>query len=214
MNEVLQIVKVFGQPVCLHNPYSIIKRAWICLACSGLMLCQDTGICQTAHCAKGVLMHDGVENSPPTHLHAGKHAMCGKLYLASRYMWPVLGAGKFQERAGLGCDGQHVPPAEVPGALRAVHHAALPHQPLQQSLHPRPQPRVPAAHLPVSSHAITLPTDAMHQCSCIRTLQVHCPYMFIAHTDDSLVMHATITCCPRCGIWPPGLACAARLQNI
>ena len=58
-------------------------------------------------------------------------------------------AGHSQERAGLGCHGQHVSPAEVPGALRALHHEALSHQPFQQSLPPLPQPRVAAAHLQV-----------------------------------------------------------------
>ncbi len=48
----------------------------------------------------------------------------------------------------------------------------------------------------MSSHAIALPTNAMHQCSCIGTLQVPCPYVFIAHTDDSLVMPSALS--PSC----------------
>ena len=58
-------------------------------------------------------------------------------------------AGNSWECAGLGSHGQHVPPAEVSGALRALHHEALSHYSFKQILPSLSEPRITAAHLQV-----------------------------------------------------------------
>ena len=89
----------------------------------------------TAHRIRGctlVTVHGNTESRSPPPLHAGCAA-----------------EGGAAERAALGAHGAPVPAEAADGALRAVHHAALPRGALQQAHPGRTQPRVPAAHLQV-----------------------------------------------------------------